>query len=108
MSRIKIVNLKKEFSIDSHGFIIVVDTDVAAVGHIQTVPGPGLAIVAVVAGRGTVTDGGLPADRNITITFLLITTQQTPTYLVTLPTNSLLLTKPEAYGVPECWAGAST
>ena len=32
----------------------------------------------------------------------------TLTYLVTLPTNNLLLTNPEEYGVPECWAGAAT
>ena len=59
----QILNLKRSFQ-DLHGFIIVLDTDVAAVGHIQTVPGPGVAIVAVVAGRGTFTDGVLPADRN--------------------------------------------
>ena len=35
-------------------------------------------------------------------------TKQTPTYFFTLPTNNLLLTNPEKYGVPECWAGAST
>jgi len=100
---------KKYLSMEySHWLVIVFNTYIAAVNHIQCVPGPGIAQRIQCTTKRTFFNFCLPVNISVLFIWSLSFIVCQKNYLVAFPTNILLIAYEELKGVPVYKPGAST